>query len=790
MAKENRTHFLGAFLLGALGLLILLSLLPMGDKPNLLGQLGFYFSYALYGLFGACAWAFPPVLFNLAFLAGKGEWVDKPLSRFSGLFLGLVSICVPLALFLPEKKLPTGAGLGGQFGAYFGDFLQHNLTTFGATFFCLLFFVLAAWLLEREGHLVKAGQMAGRGFFSGIGIAGGFLKGGWAQMLAAWKDRASRAQERKVADAARKKLQDENRRVMEHSTRELSPPMVPKVGPGVEDESVQAEDEELEEEEAALEAEADEKPAPAAILSGGKLKPQFPKTTKITEEELEDQKTKPSRVLRSWKLPTAHMFKNAEAPAESEDDYEAVSRTLKEALANFGVEASVVGVNPGPTVTQYELLLAVGVKINRISSLSDDLALALKCGQVRVVAPIPGKATVGVEVPNLKGRVVTLKELLVDEKFTASPKKILAALGKDILGTATYCNLKEMPHLLVAGATGSGKSVCVNALIASLIMRATPEEVRLVLIDPKRVELTVYQNLPHLCLPVVKDPREAGFALRWLVKEMESRYQQLAHFGVRDIDTYNDRVGKKREAGDLSVVPMYYIVALVDELADLMMTARDQVEDSITRLAQMARAVGIHLVLATQRPSVEVLTGIIKANFPSRIAFQVFSKVDSRTILDVNGAEALLGRGDMLYLPSGAPKPLRLQGCYVSLEDIERLTEFWKDQGRPDYAVDLEELAQGEKKESEAYEDELFEEALQIVIQTQQASTSHLQRRLKVGYSRAARLLDEMERRGLVGPAIMNKPRDIMVKNLDEVPGLTGKASGPANDGEDDHADA
>jgi S-DNA-T family DNA segregation ATPase FtsK/SpoIIIE len=298
------------------------------------------------------------------------------------------------------------------------------------------------------------------------------------------------------------------------------------------------------------------------------------------------------------------------------------------------------------------------------------------------------------------------------------------------------------------------------------------------------VELTVFKDLSHLWMPVVNDPKMAGAVLKKLVEEMEKRYHSLAHFGVRDIDTYNDRVAKKREAGDKSVVPMYYIVVLVDELADLMMTARDQVEDSIARLAQMARAVGIHLVLATQRPSVEVLTGIIKANFPSRIAFQVFSKVDSRTVLDMNGAEALLGRGDMLYLPSGAPKPLRLQGCYVSLEDVERLTGFWKDQGAPDYAADLEELSQNDRRDTEAYEDELFEEALEIVIQTQQASTSHLQRRLKVGYSRAARLLDEMERRGLVGPAVMNKPRDVHVKSMEDVQAY--RASVPDSRGGED----
>jgi S-DNA-T family DNA segregation ATPase FtsK/SpoIIIE len=316
---------------------------------------------------------------------------------------------------------------------------------------------------------------------------------------------------------------------------------------------------------------------------------------------------------------------------------------------------------------------------------------------------------------------------------------------------------------LIAGSTGSGKSVCVNTVIASLIFKYTPEELRLVLIDPKRVEMAIYKNLPHLALPVVNDPKEAHLALKWLVREMEERYEMLAHVGARDIDTYNAKILQKREAGETDTYPMYYIVVLVDELADLMMVAKDQVEDSITRLAQMARAVGIHLVLATQRPSVEVITGIIKANFPSRIAFQVFSKVDSRTILDMNGAEALLGRGDMLYLPSGAPKPLRLQGAYVTLEEIERLVDFWKSQGGPQYSADLT-VSKSRDVVSEDSEDELYDQAKEIVIRAKQASTSLLQRRLKVGYSRAARLLDDMELRGVVGPADGNKPRKILVQ--------------------------
>jgi len=789
VAKENRKNFLLAFLLGCFGLLLLLSLIPTGNHSNLMGQLGAYLAWAFYGLFGLCAWVFVVVAFNLAALRAKGEWVDKPWSRFTGLFLGLVSLCAPLHYFLRDVPMREDAGWGGKLGKYFGDLLQGNLTTFGATVVCVLLFVLASWLLERETHLVKAGQLARMGFFAGLGVIGGWFKSAWVHLATQAKETKARSQERKVAEEARKKLLAEQKKITDASASpKYATPESPV--PFLEPEADEAEGEEATEGEQGPEAGKKPPRVKTTIPTvNGQGKALFSKKTVASEEDRAAAEPKPQRLVREWELPSVHLFKAPESgAAEVVDDFESISRILKETLANFNVEASVVGVNPGPTVTQYEIQLAAGVKINRVASLSDDLALALKCGQVRVVAPIPGKATVGVEVPNAKGRVVTLKEMLVHDTFTTNPKKkLLVALGKDISGAPIYCNLKEMPHLLVAGATGSGKSVCVNTMIASLLMRSTPEEVRLLMVDPKRVELSVYKDLPHLTLPVVQDPREAGFALRWLVKEMEERYARLAHVGVRDIDTFNERVARKREGGDLSVLPMYYIVALVDELADLMITARDQVEDSIARLAQMARAVGIHLVLATQRPSVEVITGIIKANFPSRIAFQVFSKVDSRTILDGNGAEALLGRGDMLYLPSGAPKPLRLQGCYVSLEDIERLIEFWKDQGAPDYSVDLSELAQGERKESEAYEDDLFDEALAIVVQTQQASTSHLQRRLKVGYSRAARILDEMERRGLVGPAVMNKPRDVMVKHLEDVPGLQAVAPGGlGTEGEDD----
>ncbi len=381
----------------------------------------------------------------------------------------------------------------------------------------------------------------------------------------------------------------------------------------------------------------------------------------------------------------------------------------------------------------------------------------------------PGKATVGIEVPNTKGQIVTLRQLITKDEFLDSRKALSVALGKDITGATFVASLKEMPHVIIAGSTGSGKSVCVNTLIVSLIYKYTPEQMRLVLVDPKRVEMTIYKGLPHLALPVMNDSKEAHLALKWLVREMEERYELLAKAGARDIDSYNAKITQKRAAGDESLLPMYYIVVLVDELADLMMVAKDQVEESITRLAQMARAVGIHLVLATQRPSVEVITGIIKANFPSRIAFQVASKVDSRTILDMNGAEALLGRGDMLYLPPGAPKPQRLQGAFVTIEEVEKVVEFWTKQGAPNYSTDLSVSKNSKETITEESTDELYDEAVKIILQSKQASTSFLQRRLKVGYSRAARLLDDMELRGVVGPADGNKPRKIMgvVTNLE-----------------------
>jgi S-DNA-T family DNA segregation ATPase FtsK/SpoIIIE len=391
------------------------------------------------------------------------------------------------------------------------------------------------------------------------------------------------------------------------------------------------------------------------------------------------------------------------------------------------------------------------VKLNRIVALSDDIALAMKAQSVRILAPIPGKARVGVEVPNIQSSFVYLKEVIASTEFQKASSKLSLSLGKDISGHAVVTDLGDMPHLLIAGTTGSGKTVCVNSLILSLLFKCTPNELKMVMVDPKMVELAPFNGLPHLLCPVVTDAKKAAVALGWVVGEMEERYQLLAKVGARNIDAYNE----KQES-----IP--YIVVIIDELADLMMVSRDQIESAITRLAQLSRAVGIHLILATQRPSVDVITGVIKANFPSRISFKVASKVDSRTVLDANGADKLLGRGDMLFMRPGESKLIRAQGTLVKDKEIEKVVNFIKAQAEPIYD---EEILKGQQKSHQgtAEKDEMYEEAVRVIIESNQASVSILQRRLRLGYTRAARIIDTMELEGLVGPFEGSKPRRILV---------------------------
>lgn len=439
-----------------------------------------------------------------------------------------------------------------------------------------------------------------------------------------------------------------------------------------------------------------------------------------------------------------------------------LSRVLERTLADFGVAGKVSEVHPGPVITLFEYEPAPGVKVNQILNRQDDLALALRAQRIRIVAPIPGKAAVGIEIPNRVKAIVSFREIVGSPQFQQKAEGLPFALGKDVAGVPFTASLERMPHLLIAGATGSGKSVCINALIMSLLLKRTPTELRFILIDPKMLELTPYNGIPHLRMPVVTDPKKAAQALRYCVKEMERRYQILARHGARNIESYN-RLGLDATAVEESRLP--YLVVVVDELADLMALLPTEIEEPIGRLAQMARAVGIHLILATQRPSVDVLTGVIKANFPSRIAFQVASRTDSRVILDMNGAESLLGNGDSLYLPAGKPEPYRIHGAYVSSEEIERVASFLKCQGTSG-TVDEGALETVAVTDTDA-DDDLYGEAMRLVVLHQQASTSMLQRRLKVGYSRAARLLDLLEERGVVGPSEGAKGREVLVDDHD-----------------------
>jgi S-DNA-T family DNA segregation ATPase FtsK/SpoIIIE len=477
-----------------------------------------------------------------------------------------------------------------------------------------------------------------------------------------------------------------------------------------------------------------------------------------------------------YQLPSVELLNEGQMRREQADDELLVMATrLAEKCREFNVTGQIKYICPGPVVTTYEFKPDPGVKYSRITGLVDDLCLALKAESIRIDR-MPGKPHVGIEVPNPRRETIYLREVLESRAFTESTSKLTIALGKTIDGLNYVSDLARMPHLLIAGTTGSGKSVGVNSLLVSVLYRARPDEVKLILIDPKRLELGLYEDIPHLATPIITDPKPAARALRWAVAEMERRYKQLAGWGVRNIDGYNLEIGRRNTVKDFGETgepwkPLPYIIIIIDELSDLMMVSGHEVEDSITRLAQMARAVGIHLVLATQRPSVDVITGLIKANFPSRISYRVSSKVDSRTILDTNGAEHLLGRGDMLFLPPGTSRLLRVHGAYVDEGEIGRVVTHIKSQWQPEYD---ESITQSEEdalglEDSDGERDELFEDALRICVEMKRASTSVLQRRLRIGYGRAAALLDQMEREGMIGQADGARPRPVLGKAFELV---------------------
>ncbi len=492
-------------------------------------------------------------------------------------------------------------------------------------------------------------------------------------------------------------------------------------------------------------------------------------TQKFTENLEESKEEENSYIFPPISLLKAMDSLNPNAAAGAE----AMAEHLVETLRSFGVETRIVDISRGPTVTRYELQPCAGVKISKITNLADDIALNLATAGVRIEAPIPNKAAVGIEVPNKSSDIVGVRGIFESPEFTSAKSKLTVALGRDIGGNAVVADIGKMPHGLIAGATGSGKSVCINTIIMSILYKAKPEEVKLLMIDPKVVELGIYNGIPHLLVPVVTDPRKASGALGWAVSEMEKRYKMFADRGVRDLAGYNKFVDSMPEEEKGEIEKMPHIVIIIDELADLMMTAPNEVEDSINRIAAKARAAGMHLIIATQRPSVDVVTGVIKANIPTRIAFAVSSQIDSRTILDSAGAEKLLGRGDMLFSPVGSTKPNRIQGCFVSDEEVEAVVDYIKGDRTADYddnvMVEIERQAAVEKKQKTGLiedgpdEDPVLKEAIQIVVENGMASTSFLQRKLKLGYARAGRIIDEMEQRGIVGPYEGAKPRKVLI---------------------------
>lgn len=489
-------------------------------------------------------------------------------------------------------------------------------------------------------------------------------------------------------------------------------------------------------------------------------KAQVDKETVKIESEIKEKEVLNKKII--YKTPPLSFLSSPIGRTDSNNRKEILNnaRIIEETMKNFGIDATVSHINVGPTITCYELSPAPGIKLSRIVSLSDNISLSLASSDIRIEAPIPGKAAVGIEVPNKSKDMVYFKDLITSREFGDSDSDIPLVLGKDITGKVIVSSIDKMPHLLIAGATGSGKSVCINTIIMSLLYKSSPDDVKLLLIDPKVVELSVYNGIPHLLIPVVTDPKKAAFALNWAVGEMERRYKIFAQNNVRDIKSFNEK-----HSADDEKLPK--VVIIIDELADLMMVAAQEIEDYIARLAQMARAAGMYLIVATQRPSVDVITGTIKANIPSRISFAVSSQVDSRTILDMAGAEKLLGQGDMLFYPSSYSKPVRLQGAFISNKEVEKVVEFLQDQNVTQYDEEIIDVVQNAKQADFDDSDELLQDAIRIVVNEGVASISLLQRKLKVGYSRAARMIDEMELRGIVGGFEGSKPRKVLITEED-----------------------
>ena len=677
---------------------------PAARVHNLCGVVGAYLAAGIRALLGLTGYLIPLVIFLWAAACFLGKPPTKRYAQVIG-FLGLCVSAGTLLSLLWIQDPVARVHRGGLIGLGVGDWLVHYCGFLGAVIVALMVAALS-FLLATEMLLLPLVSVGAQAT--------------WRTGRQAWDRIGERWRAVRVGPPTirvRPKIRDGSARLSEPSLTAADAAVKPPAAKP-------------------LEVVVPEPPRPKAAP-----KPPPPR--------------RPSAAVGEYHLPSVDLLNVPPAPEtrQLKEDLQASAKILQETLQDFGIEVNVAQVEQGPVITRYELEPAPGVKLTKITGLADDIALAMKAPSVRIIAPIPGKARVGVEVPNVQTAFVWLREVLESKAFREGPSKLTLALGKDTAGHPLVADLGGMPHLLIAGTTGSGKTVCMNALITSLLMTATPEEVQFLMVDPKMVELAIFNGLPHLLAPVQTEPRRISKALHWVVQEMDERYKLFAHAGVRNIEAYHQKA------------PLPYLIVIIDELADLMMVARTEVETAIGRLAQLSRAVGIHMVLATQRPSVDVLTGVIKANFPARISFQVASKVDARTVLDQVGAEKLLGRGDLLFMKPGAAKLIRAQGCLVTDEEIERVVGFIKSQRPAEYDETVFSDGGSAGGGAAGEKDPMYDEAVQVVINAGQASVSLLQRRLRLGYGRAARILDVMESEGVVGPIRGAKPREVLVKS-------------------------
>ena len=713
---------------------------------NWIGPAGAYTADFVFQLLGYAAFLLPMVIFGL----GVRWFRSRPLESAIGALIGYVLLILSLPALLSLWSLPDVRDAippGGFFGEIIASGLQHGFNSVGAQVVSVAG-LIAALLLTTPFSFAATHALL-RAPVNKLDPIGR-IKARWS----AWREKRERERLRKRVETnkvnGRPSVAEQTVAVRER-----------KLGAVAEREAAEP-----------IEEEDHEAAAARNMLEI----PEIAHTSASAPAKKSAGEPRISRGTTGFHLPSPGLLRMAERGERvQEDELKECARAIEEKCREFDVGGHVTQINPGPVVTTYEFKPEAGIKYSRITGLADDLCLALRAESI-LIERIPGKSTVGIEVPNHRRQTITLREVIESSDFVNSPSKMTLSLGKDLIGRVRVSDLAQMPHLLIAGSTGTGKSVFLNSLIVSMLYKATPEELKLVMVDPKRLELGLYEDIPHLLAPVVTDPKVASNALRNATREMERRLKLLAHRGVRNIDQYNRTFAKGQSLSLFENVeeeehrPLPLIVIVIDELADLMMVDTTNVEESITRLAQMARAVGIHLILATQRPSVDVITGLIKANFPARISFRVASKVDSRTILDANGAESLLGRGDMLYLPAGSSRLHRIHGPLVTEDEIVSLCDFWRSQAKAVYNKKLLETPKEEANVEAAGEggddvdDELYQEAVRVVCEMGRASTSTLQRRLRIGYGRAARLIDIMEKDGIVGPADGTKPREVLKK--------------------------